>query len=269
MAPLRAVALFVALAATSAFAPRARAPVASRAPRASQRAPVVSMAARKIMILFGPPGAGKGTHAPKIVDALSIPQLSTGDMLRAAVAAGTDVGKQAKEVMEAGGLVSDDLVVGVIAGRVKEADCAKGFILDGFPRTVEQASKLDAMLKATGEKVNFVVALEVPDAALTERICGRWVHKASGRSYHVTNKPPKSLGDKAPTVETMLDDETGEALMQRADDTEEALTKRLESYHAQTVPILTHYEPTGVVSRVDANVKPDEVWTSIEKVLPV
>ena len=117
--------------------------------------------------------------------------------------------------------------------------------------------------------MNAVVALEVPDAVLTERICGRWVHKASGRSYHAKFAPPKSLGGAAPSTETMLDDETNEPLMQRADDTEEALTKRLESYHAQTVPILTHYEPTGVVSRVDANVKPEEVWTSIEKVLPV
>ena len=114
--------------------------------------------------------------------------------------------------------------------------------------------------------MSLVLALEVPDEVLTERICGRWVHKASGRSYHVKFAKPKSLADgAAPTVETMLDDETGEPLMQRADDTEEALTKRLESYHAQTVPILTHYEPTGVVSRVDANVKPEEVWTSIEK----
>ena len=222
---------------------------------------------RNIMILFGPPGSGKGTHAPKIVDALGIPQLSTGDMLRAAVAAGTDVGKQAKEVMEAGGLVSDDLVVGVIAGRVKEADCAKGFILDGFPRTVEQTKKLDEMLEADGEKVNYVVALEVPDAVLTERICGRWVHKASGRSYHAKFSPPKSLGDQAPTVETMVDDETGEPLMQRADDTEEALGKRLEGYHAQTVPILAHYDPTGVVAKVDANVGIDEVWSQIDAVI--
>ena len=129
---------------------------------------------------------------------------------------------------------------------------------------------LDVMLSGDGTKVSLVLALEVPDEVLTERICGRWVHKASGRSYHVKFARPKSLEDGAtPTVETMRDDETGEPLMQRADDTEEALTKRLESYHAQTVPILTHYEPTGVVSRVDANVKPEEVWTSIEKVLPV
>ena len=222
------------------------------------------------MILFGPPGAGKGSQAPKIVDQLGIPQLSTGDMLRAAVAAGSEVGLKAKDVMASGGLVSDDLVVDIIRDRIKEADCAKGFILDGFPRTVEQAKMLDAMLSGDGTKVSLVLALEVPDEVLTERICGRWVHKASGRSYHVKFARPKSLEDGAtPTVETMRDDETGEPLMQRADDTEEALTKRLESYHAQTVPILTHYEPTGVVSRVDANVKPEEVWTSIEKVLPV
>ena len=189
-------------------------------------------------------------------------------MLRAAVAAGSEVGKQAKDVMASGGLVSDELVVSIIKDRIAEEDCKGGFILDGFPRTVEQASKLDAMLAATGEKVNYVVALEVPDAALTARICGRWVHKASGRSYHVTNKPPKSLGDKAPTVETMLDDETGEPLMQRADDTEEALGKRLQSYHAQTVPILTHYAPAGVVKKVDANTTPEAVWSSIDAVLP-
>jgi adenylate kinase len=225
---------------------------------------------KTVMILFGPPGAGKGSQAPKIVDQLDIPQLSTGDMLRAAVAAGSEVGLKAKDVMASGGLVSDDLVVDIIRDRIKEADCAKGFILDGFPRTVEQAKMLDEMLSGDDTKVSLVLALEVPDEVLTERICGRWVHKASGRSYHVKFAKPKSLEDgAAPTVETMLDDETGEPLMQRADDTEEALTKRLESYHAQTVPILTHYEPTGVVSRVDANVKPEEVWTSIEKVLPV
>jgi len=223
---------------------------------------------KTVMILFGPPGAGKGSQAPKIVDKLSIPQLSTGDMLRAAVAAGSEVGMKAKDVMASGGLVSDELVVSIIRERIKESDCTKGFILDGFPRTVEQAKMLDEMLAGSGDKVNLVLALEVPDEVLTERICGRWVHKASGRSYHIKFAPPKSLGDAKPTVETMLDDETGEALMQRADDTEEALTKRLESYHSQTVPILAHYEPTGVVSKVDANVAPDEVWSGIEKVLP-
>jgi len=218
--------------------------------------------------LFGPPGAGKGSQAPKIVERLSIPQLSTGDMLRAAVAAESDVGKQAKEVMESGGLVSDDLVVGVIADRVTQDDCGNGFILDGFPRTVEQATMLDEMLAKNGEKVSTIVALEVPDDALTERICGRWIHKESGRSYHVKFAPPKSLteGDE-PTAENMLDDETSEPLMQRADDTEEALAKRLEGYHAQTVPILAHYEPTGIVNRIDANKDPKKVWDAVEMVV--
>jgi adenylate kinase len=219
------------------------------------------------MILFGPPGAGKGSHAPKIVATLGIPQLSTGDMLRAAVAAGTELGKQAEGVMKSGGLVSDELVVSLIKERISVADCAKGFILDGFPRTMEQTKMLDAMLAEAGDKVNYVVALEVPDAVLAERICGRWVHKESGRSYHIKFAPPKSLGDQAPSVETMLDDETGQPLMQRKDDTEEALKSRLEAYHAQTVPILGHYGPAGVVHKIDANRPPPEVWSSIEKVL--
>jgi len=224
---------------------------------------------KTVMILFGPPGAGKGSQAPKIVDALNIPQLSTGDMLRAAVAAGSEVGKQAKDVMASGGLVSDELVVSIIRERIKESDCESGFILDGFPRTVEQAKMLDEMLAGSNDKVSLVLALEVPDEVLTERICGRWVHKASGRSYHVKFAKPKSLADGAsPSEETMLDDETGEPLMQRADDTEEALTKRLQGYHEQTVPILAHYAPADVVSRVNANVAPDAVWDSIAKVLP-
>jgi len=237
---------------------------------ASRRCQDARMADSKtVMILFGPPGAGKGSQAPKIVDALKIPQLSTGDMQRAAVAAGSEVGLKAKDVMESGGLVSDELVVSIIKGRIEEDDCTGGFILDGFPRTVEQAKMLDEMLSENGDKVSLVLALEVPDEVLTERICGRWVHKASGRSYHVKFATPKSLAEGAtPSVETMLDDETGEPLMQRADDTEEALTKRLKGYHEQTVPILAHYSPTGVVEKVDANVKPDEVWSSIEKVLP-
>ena len=219
------------------------------------------------MILFGPPGSGKGSQAPKIVETLGIPQLSTGDMLRAAVAAGTEVGKQAEEVMKSGGLVSDDLVVGIIKDRIQAEDCAKGFILDGFPRTVEQTKMLDAMLAESSEKVTFVVALDVPDEVLTERICGRWVHKDSGRSYHIKFAPPKSLGDQEPSVETMLDDETNQPLMQRKDDTEEALKSRLEGYHGQTVPILAHYEPSGVVHKIDANRPPPEVWTSIEAVI--
>jgi len=148
---------------------------------------------RNIMILFGPPGAGKGTHGPKIEDLLGIPALSTGDMLRAAVSAGTEVGKQAKAVMNAGGLVSDEIVVGIIRDRIKESDCRFGFILDGFPRTLAQTQALDKMLAEEGACVTKVIELEVPDSVLEERITGRWIHKASGRSYHTKFAPPKSM----------------------------------------------------------------------------
>ena len=219
---------------------------------------------RKIMILFGPPGAGKGTHAPKIEAKLGTPQLSTGDMLRAARAAGTPVGKQAQAAMDAGALVSDDIVCAIIADRIKEPDCASGFILDGFPRTVEQAKKLDEVLAKNGEEVAKVVELRVPDAVLEERICGRWVHKASGRSYHVKFNPPKSLpkGKKA-KPKYMLDDLTKEPLMQRSDDTAEALVSRLKAYHAQTVPVLQHYG-AGKAVGVDANRGLDAVWADID-----
>merc|ERR1712232_240879 len=207
------------------------------------------LAPRTIMMLFGAPGSGKGTLAPKLVNALCIPQLSTGDMLRAAVAAGTPIGLEAKEVMEKGGLVQDSLVVGIIKERIVADDCKRGFILDGFPRTQAQAQLLDTMLAEKGDRVTHVIALEVPEEILEERICGRWIHKASGRSYHVKNVPPKSLkAGMTPSPETMLDDETGEPLMQRADDTKEALRSRLQSYQQETVPILTLYEPRGVVS---------------------
>ena len=221
---------------------------------------------RSILILFGPPGAGKGTHAPKIVSELSIPQLSTGDMLRAAVAAGTEVGKQAKAIMDTGGLVTDEIVIGIIRDEIAKESCKSGFILDGFPRTVAQAKALDAMLAAEPyEEVNCVLALEVPDAVLTERICGRWIHKASGRSYHVKFAPPKSLAAGAvPSSDNMLDDETGEPLIQRGDDTEEALTKRLSSYHSETVPILEHYKPKGIVNLVNADQAMENVWAEVQ-----
>eukprot|EP00980_Cylindrotheca_fusiformis_P010944 scaffold2499_cov125-Cylindrotheca_fusiformis.AAC.35 len=221
---------------------------------------------RNIMILFGPPGAGKGTHGPKIEDMLGIPQLSTGDMLRAAVAAGTEVGKKAEAIMKAGGLVSDDIVIGIIRDRIQEEDCRFGFILDGFPRTLAQAKALDKMLADEGACVTKVIELEVPDSVLEERITGRWIHKGSGRSYHVKYAPPKSMKlDDAgkPVPESMKDDATGEPLMQRKDDTASALTKRLQGYHGETVPILEHYRPTGVVRAVNANQKMDGVWDEI------
>jgi len=221
---------------------------------------------RNIMILFGPPGAGKGTHGPKIEDMLAIPQLSTGDMLRAAVAAKTEVGLKAAAVMKAGGLVSDDIVIGIIRDRIREADCKFGFILDGFPRTLVQAKELDKMLSEEGACVTKVVELQVPDEVLEERICGRWIHKKSGRSYHVKYAPPKSMkkdGEGNPIPESMTDDETGEALMQRPDDTASALVKRLAGYHGETVPILKHYAPGGIVSEVNANQGMDGVWGEV------
>jgi len=221
---------------------------------------------RNIMILFGPPGAGKGTHGPKIEDLLGIPALSTGDMLRAAVSAGTEVGKKAQAVMKAGGLVSDDIVVGIIRDRIKEDDCKHGFILDGFPRTLAQTKALDKMLAEEGACVTKVIELEVPDSVLEERITGRWIHKKSGRSYHVKYAPPKSMKkgpDGKPVAESMKDDATGEALMQRPDDTASALTKRLAGYHGETVPILNHYKPNGIVRSVNANQGMDGVWGEI------
>jgi adenylate kinase len=228
----------------------------------------MSEAKRQILILFGPPGAGKGTHAPKIVDTYKTPQLSTGDMLREAVAAGTEVGKQAKAVMESGGLVSDEIVVGIIRDRIKQDDCGAGFILDGFPRTVEQAKALDAMLAEGSERVSKIIEFAVPDEVLTERICGRWIHKSSGRSYHTKFAPPKSYdGSSTPSPENMKDDETGEDLMQRGDDTAEALVKRLEQYHSQTIPILQHYSADCYIAKVNANQDIDAVWKEIAKCL--
>jgi len=218
---------------------------------------------RKIMILFGPPGAGKGTHGPKIEEALDIPQLSTGDMLRAAVAAKSEIGMKAKDLMSAGKLVGDDIVIGIIKDRIQEQDCAKGFILDGFPRTLGQAKAIDKLLAEGKEKVNCVISLEVPDSVLEERICGRWIHKASGRSYHVKFAPPKSLGGATPSKENMKDDQTGEPLMQRPDDTSTALVQRLTSYHAETVPVLEHYRPGGIVTQANANQGMDAVWAEI------
>jgi adenylate kinase len=221
---------------------------------------------RNILILFGPPGAGKGTQGPKVEDLLGIPQLSTGDMLRAAVSAGTEVGKKAEAVMKAGGLVSDDIVIGIIRDRIKEDDCKFGFILDGFPRTLPQARALDKMLAEEGAAVTKVIELEVPDSVLEERITGRWIHKSSGRSYHVKYAPPKSMKSDAkgkPIPESMKDDETGEPLMQRPDDTASSLTKRLRGYHMETIPILKHYEPHGIVRSVNANQDMKKVWDEI------
>lgn len=221
---------------------------------------------RKIMILFGAPGAGKGTQAPKIVGLLGIPQLSTGDMLREAVAAGSEVGMRAKAKMTAGELVSDDIVVGIIHDRIQQADCDNGFILDGFPRNLAQSRALDAMLAKNGETVSTVMAFNVPDSVLEERVCGRWMHKSSGRSYHTKFAPPKSMVKDASGAfipSSMKDDQTGEPLYQRSDDTSEALVERLRQYHGKTVPVLDHYGPRGIVKQVNANQQIDKVWAEV------
>jgi len=184
------------------------------------------------------------------------------------VAAKTPVGVKAADLMKAGKLVGDDIVVGIIKDRITEPDCKNGFILDGFPRTVEQAKMLDALLKGKGEVVNKVISLEVPDSVLDARICGRWIHKGSGRSYHTSFAPPKSMvkgPDGKAVKESMKDDITGEPLMQRPDDTSEALVKRLEEYHSKTTPILNHY--SAAVQTVDANQAATKVWNGILKAL--
>jgi adenylate kinase len=181
------------------------------------------------IILLGAPGAGKGTQAAFLCSRFGIPQISTGDMLRSAVKAGTPLGLAAKKVMDSGALVSDDIILGLVQERIAQPDCAAGFLFDGFPRTIVQA---DALRQA-GVKLDFVLEIDVPDAAIVERMSGRRVHIASGRSYHLRFNPPK--------VDS-LDDVTGEPLIQRVDDQEETVLKRLAVYAAQTRPLIEYYE---------------------------
>lgn len=180
------------------------------------------------LILLGAPGAGKGTQANYIKEKFNIPQISTGDMLRAAVKAGTPLGLEAKKVMDAGGLVSDDIIIGLVKDRLQQADCANGYLFDGFPRTTGQA---DAM-KEAGVAIDYVLEIAVPDEAIVDRMSGRRVHPASGRSYHIKYNPPKVEGK---------DDVTGEELVQRDDDKEETVMKRLSVYHEQTEVLLSYY----------------------------
>ena len=180
------------------------------------------------LILLGAPGAGKGTQAAFICQKYGIPQISTGDMLRAAVKAGTPLGLQAKGVMESGGLVSDELIINLVKERIAQPDCANGFLFDGFPRTIPQAEAM----KAAGVKLDYVLEIDVPFDAIIERMSGRRSHPASGRTYHVTFNPPKVAGQ---------DDVTGEPLVQRADDQEDTVRKRLEVYSQQTRPLVDYY----------------------------
>ena len=191
------------------------------------------------LILLGAPGAGKGTQATFICQKYGIPQISTGDMLRAAVKAGSPLGIEAKKVMDAGGLVSDDLIINLVKERITQSDCAEGFLFDGLPRTIPQA---DAM-KAAGVKLDYVLEIDVPFDAIVERMSGRRSHAASGRTYHVKFNPPKVAG---------VDDVTGEALIQRADDQEETVIKRLDVYSAQTRPLVDYYSNWAKNDQVSA-----------------
>jgi len=200
------------------------------------------------LILLGPPGAGKGTQADLICAHLQIPKISTGDMLRAAVAAGTPLGVAAKKVMDAGGLVSDEIILGVVEERIKAADCAGGFLLDGFPRTIPQAEGLGRV----GVGIDHVIELAVDDEEVVKRMSGRRVHPASGRTYHILFNPPRTADH---------DDVTGETLIQRDDDREETVRRRLQVYHAQTRPLVDYYKRRADVryTRIDGGGHVSEV----------
>ncbi|KUJ00254.1 adenylate kinase [Vibrio sp. MEBiC08052] len=211
------------------------------------------------IILLGAPGAGKGTQAQFIMEKYGIPQISTGDMLRAAIKAGTELGKQAKAVIDAGQLVSDDIILGLIQERIAQPDCEKGFLLDGFPRTIPQADGLKAM----GIEIDYVIEFDVADKVIVERMAGRRAHLASGRTYHVVYNPPKVEGK---------DDVTGEELVIRDDDKEETVRSRLAVYHEQTAPLIEYYSKEAAAGKtqylkLDGTKQVAEVSADIEKAL--
>ncbi len=211
-----------------------------------------------VLILLGPPGAGKGTQARMLEEQFGLVQLSTGDLLRAAVAAGTDAGKQAKAVMEAGGLVSDDIVIAILRDRLAESDCAQGVILDGFPRTTVQAEALDTLLASTGQRINAAISLEVEDAAMVTRISGRFTCGGCGEGYHDTFKPTAEAGkcDKCGSTE----------MKRRADDNAQTVASRLDSYHEQTAPLIAYYDVKGALARVDAMGAIEEIATELQSI---
>ncbi|KAA8605885.1 adenylate kinase [Salipiger aestuarii] len=203
-----------------------------------------TMTAAPVLILLGPPGAGKGTQARMLEEKFGLVQLSTGDLLRAAVAQGTDAGKRAKSVMDAGGLVSDDIVIAILRDRLGEPDCAQGVILDGFPRTTVQAQALDQLLAETGQRIDAAISLEVDDTAMVTRISGRYTCAACGEGYHDAFKQPGQAGtcDRCGSTD----------MTRRADDKAETVASRLEAYHAQTAQLIGFYDEKGALTRIDA-----------------
>lgn len=212
-----------------------------------------------VLILLGPPGAGKGTQARMLEEAHGLVQLSTGDLLRAAVAAGTPAGKEAKAVMEAGDLVSDEIVIAILRDRLAEPDGAKGVILDGFPRTTVQAEALDALLADTGQRINAAISLEVEDAAMVERISGRFTCGSCGEGYHDSFKPTK--------VDGVCDNCGGTDMKRRADDNAETVAQRLEAYHAQTAPLIDYYQAKGALHRVPAMGVIDDIASALDTIV--
>jgi len=211
------------------------------------------------MILLGPPGAGKGTQSKRLEDKFSITQLSTGDMLRAEVASGSDLGKQAKDIMEAGGLVSDEIIIGMISNRVDQDDCKKGFILDGFPRTVPQAEALGTMLAEKSLKLDHVIELTVDDEAMVERICGRYTCSKCGAGYHDSFQKPATDG--------VCDSCGSTDFTRRADDNEDTVRNRLSAYHEQTAPIANFYGDQGILKQVDGMSPIDDVTSQLENII--
>ena len=210
------------------------------------------------IILLGPPGCGKGTQSQKLIREFGFVQLSTGDMLRAAISKGTEIGMQAKSIIDKGKLVSDEIVIGIVRERIFSTECECGYMLDGFPRTLAQAEKLDQILSDRNQKIDVVLRLCVPDDMAIRRIAGRRFHITSGRSYNIEFNPPKIEG---------RDDITGEKLMQREDDKEEIVQSRLNTYHELTEPLVRYYQKQGILKAIDGTSSPENIYAEIKQTL--